>query len=303
MPGTGVARGPRPAPPGPVGEHHEDGLGGADPVEDLHAEALAPRRGRSPAGAAPRPRRRGAPSESVRGQVGAEQPRVERRHREEERGLLARDRGRHRRGIGPARAQARGGAGAGRESAARCPGHRRRRASRWRRSRSRGGHAEHVHAVVATGEQVAVAGARPPSASPSCPTCRARRPSRRRRPAPARAPSATARAATRARAIPPPAARPRPGAAGASEGGRERPQDGRVADHHRGPAVAHESRQRRGIQARVQGDRDRADAERAEEERGPLRTVWQRERHALLRLDTQRAQRVPGPARERRESA
>ena len=138
-----------------------------------------------------------------------------------------------------------------------------------------------------------MADARRPWACPWCPRCRARRPSRRRR-----------------RARPP----PRP-AAGASElveaehdgdaGGRDdrrhRRQEGGVGDEDPRARVPQHRGQVRAGQPRIEGYRHRADAEGAEEGRGPFEAVGQEQGHAVLRAHAARPEAggdAPGEGEE-----
>jgi hypothetical protein len=85
------------------------------------------------------------------------------------------------------------------------------------------------------------------------------------------------------------------------EQGPQPVQQRRVADQHPGPAVAQHRGPGRRVEARVERHRHRADAEYAQKGRRPLEPVGQHQRHALLGLDTERAERVAGAGSEREE--
>ena len=149
------SRGSGPASAPPVGQHHEDRLGGPHAVQDLDAEPLAKcqadlrrqpfaRRHRTPHG-----------GKRIGRQPGPEQPSIERRHREEQRRTEARGDLGDGVGLGPTRAQI----------CLRADGERdeERVAERVREEQLRrredaigrvGG--EHVVAIVAAGEKIAM---------------------------------------------------------------------------------------------------------------------------------------------------
>ena len=282
---------------GPVREHHENRLGGAEPVEDLDAEARPPRvvdfRRQALAG-----RDAGADrAERVGRQFRAQHARIEGRHGEEQRRPERGDGAGDDIGLGPARVEK--GLRAGVERNEQRVAERIREEELGRRQYAIAlGRAEDVDAIVAAREQVAMsvdggfgAARRARRIEPECHRLVVHRLSRQRvgRPRLQRFESGVAAVARDDDAL---ELRP------LAERCREIAEQCRVAHEHARAAVGQHRRPVGGAEPRVERNGDGADAQRAEECGGPRDAIGQQQRDALAALDTRAAQHVARPAHE-----